>query len=168
MNRDFGADFIAAAADRRADGGEDVAGLGFELHLHLADGFRNDALEGAAPTGMNGGDGAPFRVDEENWNAIGGLDAQEEAGAAGGGGVALAEFRRCRVEKMDYIGMDLFQRDEFEVRCVEDGLEQAAVLEDVFLSVPFGEAQIEDFFGVLMGDAAGLGAETVNKPGELG
>ena len=80
----------------------------------------------------------------------------------------MAEFRRCRVEKMDDIGMDLFQRDKFEVRCVEDGLEQAAVLEDVFLSVPFGEAQIEDFFGVLMGDAAGLGAETVNEPGKLG
>ena len=79
----------------------------------------------------------------------------------------MAEFRRCRVEKMDDIGMDLFQRDEFEVRCVEDGLEQAAVLEDVFLSVPFGEAQIENLFAVLIRNTAALGAEAVHEPGEL-
>ena len=62
------------------------------MHLHLADGFDNDALKCAAPTGMNGGDGALFRVDEENRNAIGGLDAEEEAGTVGGGGVALARL----------------------------------------------------------------------------
>jgi len=45
-------------------------------------------------------------------------------------------------------------------------LEAAAVFEDVFFGVPFGEAKIENFFVVLIGDAAGLGAETVDEPGE--
>lgn len=105
---DFGADFIAAAADGWADGGEEVGGVGFELHLHLADGFNDDALECAAPAGMNGGNGAFFRVDQENGNAVSGLDAQEEAGAVGGGGVALAGLRGGGGEKVDDVGMDLF------------------------------------------------------------
>jgi len=41
-------------------------------------------------------------------------------------------------------------------------LEAAAVFEDIFLGVPFGEAEIEDFLAVLGADAAGLGAEAVD------
>jgi hypothetical protein len=113
LGGDFGADFVAATADGGADGGEEVGGVGFELHLHFADGFDDDALEGAAPAGVDGGYGALFWVDEENWDAVGGLDAEEETGAVGGGSVALAGFGGRGVEKMDYVGMDLFQRDEF-------------------------------------------------------
>jgi hypothetical protein len=167
LGGDFGADFVAAAADGRTDGGEEVGGFGFELHLHLADGFDDDALERAAPASMNGGDGTPFEVDQEKGDAVGGLDGQEEAGAVGGGGVALAGFCRCGVEKVDDIGMDLFQRDEFEVGCAEGKLEAATVFEDVFLGVPFGEAEIENFFGVQRADAAGAGAEAVDEPRKL-
>ena len=98
LGGDFGADFVAAASDGGADGGEEVGGLGFELHLQLADGFHNDTLEGAAPAGVNGGDSALFQVDEENGDAVGGLHAEEEAGAVGGGGVAVAGFGWCGVE----------------------------------------------------------------------
>ncbi len=66
LGGDFGADFVAAASDGRADGGEDVGGVGFELHLHLADGFDDDAGQSASPASVNGGDGALFRVDEQN------------------------------------------------------------------------------------------------------
>ena len=41
-------------------------------------------------------------------------------------------------------------------------METAAVFEDVFSSIPVGETQIEDLFAVLIGDAAELGAETVD------
>src|SRR6266513_3209679 len=115
LHGDFRADFVAAAADGRADGGEEIGGLGFELHLHFADGFDDDAGESAAPTAVDGGDGVLFRVDEEDRDAVGGLYAQEEAGTVGGGGIALARFDRCGVEEMDDVGMDLFQRNEFEV-----------------------------------------------------
>jgi hypothetical protein len=43
LDGDFGADFVTAAADRGADGGEEAGGFGFEVHLHLADGFDGDA-----------------------------------------------------------------------------------------------------------------------------
>ncbi len=167
LGGDFGADFVAAAADGGADGSEEIGGLGLELHVHLADGFDDDALERAAPAGVNGGDGTLFRIDEENRDAIGGLDAQEEAGTVGGGGIAGARFGRRGVEKMDDVGMDLFQRDELEVRCAEGGLEAAAVLEDVFCAIPFGKTEIENFFAVQEADAAGAGAEAVDKPGEF-
>jgi len=77
LGGDFGADFVAAASDGRADGGEDVGRVGFELHLHLADGFDDDAGQSASPASVNGGDGVLFRVDEQNGDAIGGLDAKE-------------------------------------------------------------------------------------------
>jgi len=76
LGGDFGADFVAAAADRRADGGEDIRGLGFVLHLHLADGFDDDAGEGATPAGVDGGYGALLGVDQEDGDAVGSLDAE--------------------------------------------------------------------------------------------
>src|SRR5437879_6888801 len=78
LGGDFGADLVAAATDRRADGGEEVSGLAAELHLHLAYGFDDDAREGAAPACVDSGDGAFFWIDEENRNAVGGLDTKEE------------------------------------------------------------------------------------------
>jgi hypothetical protein len=167
LGGDFGADFVAAGPDRGADGGDEVGGLGFELHLHLADGFDDDALQSAAPTGMHGGNGAIFRIDEENRDAIGGLDAEEEARTVRGGGIASARFGGCGVEKVDDVGMDLLQRNEFEVRRAEDRLKAAAVFEDVFLAIPFGKAEIENFFTVQRTDTARSRAEAVDEPGEF-
>jgi hypothetical protein len=95
------------------------------------------------------------------------LDGKEKAGAVGDGGVSAARFGGCGVEKMDDVGMDLFQRNEFEVRCAEGGLETAAVFEDAFLAIPFGKTEIENFFAVQKADAAGARAEAVDEPREL-
>ena len=115
LSGDFGADFIAAAADRRADGGEEIGGFGLEVHLHLADGLDGDAGEGAAPSSVDGGYGAIFGIDEEDGDAVGGLDAEEKAGAVGGGGVTFAGLVGGGFEEMDYVGVDLFEGDELEV-----------------------------------------------------
>ena len=55
-----------------------------------------------------------------------------------------------------------------EIGRAESGLEAAAVFQDVFPGVPFGEAKIENFFAVLVGHTAKFGAEPVDKPGEFG
>jgi len=55
-----------------------------------------------------------------------------------------------------------------EICCAEGGLEAAAIFEDVFASVRFGEAEVEDFFVAEHGDAAWAGAEAVDEPGEFG
>jgi hypothetical protein len=142
LGGDFGADFVTAAADGGTDGGEQVGGLGAEMHLHLADGFDGDAGEGAAPSGVDGSYGAILGVDEEYGDAVGSLDADEEAGAVGGGGVAFAWLVGGSIEEMDDVGVDLFEGDELEVVGTEGGLQAAAVFEDVFASVPIGETEI--------------------------
>jgi hypothetical protein len=81
---DVGADFVAATANRRADGRQQILRAGAELHLHLADGFGDDALEGAAPSSMNGGDHALFGIHHKNRGAICGADAEKQALPIGG------------------------------------------------------------------------------------
>ena len=46
-------------------------------------------------------------------------------------------------------------------------MEAAAVFEYVFLGVPFGEAEIENIFPDLAGNAPGFGAEAMDEPGKL-
>jgi hypothetical protein len=135
--------------------------------LHLPDGFDDDALEGAAPTGMDGRDTASFGIDQENGDAVRGLHAEKETGTVGGGSIAAARLGGRGVEEMDYVGMDLFQRDEVKIGRVQDGLEEAAVFENVFSTVPFSETEVENFFIVQKTDAAGASAEAVDEPGEL-
>jgi len=142
LDGDFGADFVTAAADGGTDGGEEIGGLGAEVRLHLADGCDGDAGEGAAPSGVDGGDGAVFGVDEEDGDAVGGLDAEEEARAVCGGGISFAGLVGGGFEEVDDVGMDLLEGDELEIAGTEGGLEAAAVFEDIFASVPIGEAEI--------------------------
>jgi hypothetical protein len=44
------------------------------MHLHSADGFGDDASKGAAPAGVDGGDGAFFGVGDEDGDTVGSLD----------------------------------------------------------------------------------------------
>lgn len=81
---DVGAHFVAALANAGADGGEHIRGTGGKFHLHATEHFCGDARERAAPSAMNGGDGAMTRIDQQNWDAVGGLDGEEHAGRGGG------------------------------------------------------------------------------------
>jgi hypothetical protein len=168
LNGDFGADFVAARTDGGADSGEKVGGVGGEVHLHLADGFDGYASQGAAPSGVEGGYGAFFRIDEKDGDTVSGLDSEEEAWAVGDRGVPFAGLVGSGVEEVDYVGMDLLEGEELEIVGAECGLEAAAVFEDVFAGVPIDEAEVQDFFAVEVGDAAGFGAEAVEEPGEFG
>jgi hypothetical protein len=103
----FGADLVTAATDGGADGGEEASGPGAKVHLHFPDGFDDDAGEGAAPSGVDGSYGATLGVDEENGDAVGGLDAEQQAGTVGGGGVASRGLVGDGVEVMDDVRVDL-------------------------------------------------------------
>jgi hypothetical protein len=138
----LGTDFVTAGTDGGADGGEETGGPGAKVHLHSPDGFDDDAGQGAAPSGVDGGYGAILGVNEENGDAVGGLDAEEEAGTVGDGGVAFRGFVGGGVVLMDDIGVDLFERNELKIYGAERRLEAAAVFKDVFPSVPTGEAEI--------------------------
>ena len=95
------------------------------------------------------------------------MDAEEEAGSVGDRGVAFAGFFGGGGERPDDCGVDLFEIDEREFLSAESGLKFFAIFDDVFACVPFGEAEIENFLSVEIGDAAGSGAETVEKPGKF-
>lgn len=116
---------------------------------------------------MDCGDGAFFGIYEEDGDAVGSLDAEEEAGSVGDRGVAFAGLFGGGGERPDHGGVDLLEIDEREFLSAEGGLEFFAVFEDVFASVPVGEAEIENFLSVEIGDAAWDGAETVEEPGEF-
>jgi len=116
---------------------------------------------------VNGGDGAFFGVDEKDGDAVCGLDGEEKAGRFGEGGVAFARRFGDGSERPDDGGMNLFEMDEREFLRAESGLEFFAVFEDVFAGVPIGEAEVENFLAVEIGNAAGSGAETVEEPGKF-
>jgi hypothetical protein len=164
---EVGGNFVAARANRGTDGGQEIGGLAAEFESHAANGFLGDAGEGAAPTGVDGGNGALFRIDEEYRDAIGGLDGEEEAGANRGGGVSFAVASRRLRENSNYIRVDLLERNEFKITCINGGLKEAAIFEDVFAGIPIHKAEIEDFFGFERTNSTGAGAEAVDKPGKL-
>ncbi len=168
LGDEVGGDFVAARADGWADGGEQMRGVTSKFELHAAYGFLGDAGESAAPAGVNGGNGAFFRIDEQDGDTIGGLDGEEEAGAIGGRGIGFAGIRGPLGENVDDIRVNLLERNEIEIGGAESGLEFAAIGEDVFASVPFHETEVENFFGIERADAAGAGAETVNEPRQFG
>ena len=138
------------------------------MHLHLAGGFDGDAGESAAPTGMDGGDGALLGVDEKDGDAVGGLNREGQAGVVGERGVTATRLGGCELEEMDDVGVELFEGDESEAASAKAGLEAAAVFEDVVAGVPVGETEVEDALALKFRDAAGKRGETVDEPGEFG
>ncbi len=167
LNDEFCADFVTAGTDGWADGSKEIGRIRMETGVEFADGFFEDAGEGAAPSGVDGGDGAFFGIDEKDGDAVGGLHAEEEAWSVGERGVAFAGFFWSGSERPDDCGVDLFEDDERKFWDAEGGLEFFAIFDDVFASVPFGQAEVEDALAIEMGDAAGSGAEAVEKPGEF-
>lgn len=125
---DFRAHFVAASSDGGADGGEQVRRLRAELHLHFADGFRDDALQRAAPTGVNRSDCASFEIGQKDRNAVGSLDGEKQAWAIRSRGVTAAKFGLRVLEEMDDVRVNLFQGNDCKVVCAKGGLEAAAVL----------------------------------------
>jgi hypothetical protein len=168
LGDEVGGNFVAAGAYGRADGGEKIGRLAAVFVVHAANGFFGDARKSSFPTGVDGGDGTLFRVDEENWNAISGLDSKKQAESVCGGGIAFTGLRRRSGEGAEQGGVDLLQRGQGEVARSEGGLKLLAIRRDVFRRVPLYMTEIEQFFAVDRADAACASAETVDEPGEFG
>jgi hypothetical protein len=173
---DFGANFVATAADGRAERGEQIGRLGGEFHLHFSDGFCDDALQSAAPARVDGGYSSFSGIDEKNRDTVGGLDAKKKSGLACDGCVTTAGISRRGFEHVDDVGVKLFQGDESKIRCAESREETAAIFQDIFAVVTFSETEIEGLFCIFVGDrraadqstdAAEPRAETVDQPGEF-
>ena len=94
-----------AAAIRPRDGAEP---------LHLGDGRLDHSAERAFPAGMGGADHTRFRVGEQHRRAVGGEDAEDQAGPVGDQRVRPAGGRRRnRRGDVDRVGrMDLVEGDQ--------------------------------------------------------
>ena len=137
------------------------------MRVKFTDGFLGDAGQGTAPTGVNGGDGAFFGIDQKNGNAVGGLNSEENTGRFCEGGVGFAGFLWSRGEGPDDGGMNLFERDEREFWGAEGSLEFFAIFADVFTGVPVGETKVKNLLAVEFGDATRARAESVDEPRKL-
>jgi hypothetical protein len=83
LSHKLGTNLIAAPADRRTKGGEEIGGVRAEAHLKLADGFLSNARESATPTGVDSGDSAMLGVRDKDGDAVGSLDAEEDPRSVG-------------------------------------------------------------------------------------
>jgi len=63
--------------------------------------------------------------------------------------------------------MNLLERSEAQVRRIEGGLKPEAVFHDIFWSVPFHKAEIEDPLGFELAHTSGTSAEAVSEPGKF-
>ena len=127
FDSNFRADFVTTTANRWADGRQQVRGFRAESHVHRADGFCNDALQGAAPTGVDGCDGTLFWIYKKNRDAIGGLDGKEQARTICRGGVTAARLSGGRFEELNDIRVNLPERNERQAVYSESGLKTAAI-----------------------------------------
>jgi hypothetical protein len=113
-------------------------------------------------------DGAILCVSEKNWNAVRGLHSEEQMGTIRGGGISATWGGRSSVKEMNDVGVNLAESAECQVVCAESGLKAAAVLDNIFLGIPFRETEIEDLFASKIAHAAGARAESVHQPRDLG
>ena len=65
------------------DRGFEIARIGAEAAVHFAHSFFDDALDGAAPSGMKNADRVALCVDQNHRQAVGGLNAKQQAGSRG-------------------------------------------------------------------------------------
>jgi hypothetical protein len=161
--RNLGANFVAAAADGGADGGNEVFRASAEFHAHPADGFLDDALEGAAPTGVNSGDSVAAGVSQKYRDAISGLDREEETRPIRQRGIAAARLRGSGFKRADDVGMKLAKRHERHFLCGQGSQQKFAIFKDILARVPFGEAEVEDTLIVERAEATEARAESVDE-----
>ncbi len=116
---------------------------------------------------MNGGDGSLLGIHEKNGDAIGGLNAEKQAGANGCGSVTATGLGGHGIEDLYNIRMELPEGNERENVCIERRLKEATIFENKFPGVPFRETEIQDLFAFESADAARAGAEAVDEPGNF-
>lgn len=137
-----GADFVTALAYARADGDENLHRARRKFHLHATKHLCGDARERAAPSSMNSGHGAMTRVDEEDGNAVGGLNGKEQSGRGRSDGIALRRVGGRFGNDMRDVGMNLAQSDERRFCAVKRGQETTAIFVDAVAAVPIGVTEV--------------------------
>ena len=126
-------DFVKRRADAGAELHDHLRGVAAEFALHLFDGDGGDAEFAAFAAGVQERDDAALGIDEENWAAIGDVDAKADARIGGDEAVGARDGRDAlRIDDGDFAAVDLMGRNENviaqsglmargEVECFEAG-----------------------------------------------
>ena len=168
-------DGVTAEANAGADGGDQVLRAGAECETHAADAGFDNTFKGAAPAGVEGGDGALLAIGDEDGNAIGGLNGEEQAGVRGDLSVGLVRVRAGGVGgdgMNDAVGMKLAKGDQGRCGIGCDGLgEETPVAQDGFAIVGGSETEVQlarrGVGGVGMAEAALARGESCPEPGKI-
>ncbi len=140
------ADLIVRLADHRTGRGDHARPVGAEF-FHRRKRRFDHAAEGAAPAGMGRAEDARLRVREQDRAAVGGGDADGEAGNLGDDGVGFRAFAlRPRLLGDHHVGrMDLVGGEEVLRLNADGGGHARAVLGDVLRLVVRTGAAVEAF-----------------------
>lgn len=103
---------IAAGLHTRSNGSDHIAWVASKVSLHLADGFLDDALHRAAPSRVKYTDSVIFLVGQDDGDAVGGLDAKQQAGRVSDESIAGQRIRRHAVDPVNEVGVNLAECDE--------------------------------------------------------
>ena len=160
----------AAGANPWADGGQNVLRAGAVEGGHLRHCLGGNAQAGPPPAGVNGGDGLPHRVVEENGDAVGVVDGEGQARRIGDqpihpvvDGVQQVGEDVGGSGHPDPVLVDLVGHHQAGFVHADGGAEAVVVLPDRRPLVRAGDAQVQ--LGIRAGTHAPQpGGETVGHP----
>jgi hypothetical protein len=106
---DLGSHFVATLANSGTDGYEQVVRPAGESRLHVLDSPSGNPLRGPTPAGVDGSYSAMARIDDENRDAVGGLNGDEPSWGVLDEGIAVAERTRPAAGFDHNVRMDLME-----------------------------------------------------------
>jgi hypothetical protein len=164
----FGSDIVAASVNSRADGSFDIPGQRAKATEHFPHAFFNDAFDCAAPTCVKHSHGSLLGVDEDDGQAIGGLDSEQNAGHARDEPIANKRFLRQVTYAVDEIGVNLTQSNQrpFLLAAASAKLlqESRSVAFDRAAGILFGESKVESVSPESPRKSANSRTESMNQP----
>ena len=172
LGANFFAYLITAAVNAWADRGLQIARPTAEAAVHLAHTFLHNAFHRASPSGMKHTHSVLPGVDENNGQAVGGLNAEQQTRSCGDQAIA-GEWRfGGRVDEADDVGMNLAQRNQrprfgFVIRFAlgaELTQERGAVSLDGGFGVVFGESKVERVLAIYTRESARPRGKAMDKP----
>jgi len=120
---------VAARVNSGPDSGSQITCRGAIVAVHFAHTLLHDSFQGAAPSCMKHPNGAIPRVNENDWNAIGGQNSKQKTGRIGYQPITAKRLLRPSLYGVDKIRMNLadgHQRPGLPIfgRCqsVEEGI----------------------------------------------
>ncbi len=142
--------FITTAVNTGADGGLNIARRSAEVAAHFSQTFFDDALERSAPACMKHSDRMTLSIDQNNRQAVGGLNAENQAGSRRDQSIACERNVRRRIDEVDDVGVYLAQGNEprqfrtvFRAADIQRPQKCRPILFDGGFGIFFREAEVE-------------------------